>query len=70
MKRKETLIYKETFIYDDLGHLQIDSKISAHSMVLILDGTSEHVAHLWSKKQIFWGQKFPIWDGCRSYQMP
>ena len=46
MKRKETLIYKDTFIYDDLGHLQIDSKISAYSMVLILDGTTEHVAHL------------------------
>ena len=40
-----------------------------YTMVLIVDGNSDHVAHAWTKIGLFGGEN-PICDGSCTNQMP
>ena len=40
-------------IFEKSGKIDYDSNnLTGHGMVLILDGSSEHVAHVWKQKGI------------------
>ena len=50
--------------------MTFDRTLTLGTMVVILDGNSEHVAPSWRKTDHFWDKENPICDCSRSNQLP